>query len=165
MRYDYCSHTTINKGTSMDYSLISAAATSIGVAKDLAKAALGLRDFNEFSAVISQLNEQLLNAQDSLFAHNSQIHGLQQQYFDAVEKLRELEKVMAERGNYSLFELSSGFFVYRLNAAQNGGDTSTAEPLHYLCQLCFDRDRFKSVLRIGYGYCHCAGCKQERFIG
>ena len=126
----------------MDYSLISVTATAITAAKELGKAAMGLRDFNQVAVAMSQINEQLLKAQDSLFTHNSQLAQLQSQYFEATQKLRELEETVRQRGRYSLFELATGNFVYRVNVAPEAGhmgDPTLTEPLHYLCQPCFDK--------------------------
>lgn len=147
----------------MDYSLVGIAASSISMAKELAKTAIGLRDFNQVSAVVSQLNDQLLKAQDALFTHNAQMLTLQQQHFEATQKLREMEEAIAERGRYSLFELIPGFFVYRMNITPVAGhvsDPGTSEVLHYLCQICLDRDGFKSVLRFAGGRCICGACSR-----
>lgn len=133
----------------MDYGLISVAATAITTAKELGKAAIGLRDFNQVAVAMSQINEQLLKAQDSLFSHNAQLMGLQQENFEAREELRKLKEALAERGRYSLFELSKGHFVYRMNVTPDQSRTSnpsSSEPLHYICQPCFDSGR-KVVLQ------------------
>jgi hypothetical protein len=156
----------------MDYSLISVAATAITTAKELGKAAMGLRDFNQFAVAMSQINEQLLKAQDSLFTHNSQLSELQGQYFEATEKLRKLEEAIRERGRYSLFEICSGNFVYRVNVTpetSNMGNPSTAEPLHYLCQPCFDKG-VKAVLgktrfMSGPDCQLCPSCDRKIFTG
>lgn len=142
------STSTFMKRALMDYSLLTVAATSISVAKELGKTAIGLRDFNEVAATISKLNEQLLKAQDALFAHNVNLHQLQQQQIETSKKLRELEELLAERGRYSLFEISQGVFVYRLNAVENIGEDGQklgVQPVHYVCQPCFDK-RIKAVL-------------------
>jgi hypothetical protein len=132
----------------MDLSVITAAVGAISAAKELGKAALGVRDFNEVAPVIAQLNDQLLKAQDALFRHNAELLSLQQEQFETAKKLREMEEALAQRGRYSLVELSNGVFVYRVNVAPEAGaldKPSGAEPLHYVCQPCFDKG-VKAVL-------------------
>lgn len=152
----------------MDLSLIGAMATAITSAKQLATSALAIRDFNEMAAVVSQLNEQLLKAQESLFSHNTELLGLQQKQFETAEELRKLKEALAERGRYTLFELSDRVFVYQMNVVPALGEASDPvgkEPLHYLCQPCFDKG-IKSVLQkydfYGSISLECKICK-ERF--
>jgi hypothetical protein len=133
----------------MDLSMISAAASAITVSKELAKAALGVRDFNEMAPVVAKLNEQLLKAQESLFGHQAQLLALQQEHFETTEKLRKVEKSLAERGRYTLIELSPGNLAYTANVAPVDGnaiDPARAEPQHHVCQPCFDKGN-KAVLR------------------
>ena len=152
----------------MDFSMISAAASAISVSKELARAAVGLRDFNEIAPKLSELNAQLLKAQDALFAHNSQLLALQQQHFETAEKLRKAEKALAERGRYSLVELGTGKFAYRLNVAPQGSDMVDplrTEPVHHVCQACFDKGVKTVLQRISYPYggssLTCFTCKFE----
>jgi hypothetical protein len=133
----------------MDFSSISIAVSSLKTAKEIGQAALAFRDFNQTAGAITQINEQLLKAQDGLFAHNSQLMELQQKYFEATEELRKLKEALAERGRYSLFQLSPNVFVYRVNVspdASGSGDPGATDPMHYLCQPCFDKG-VKSVLQ------------------
>jgi hypothetical protein len=126
----------------MDVSLISAAASSIGMAKDLGRALVGLRDFNEVAPAIAELNQKLLDAQESLFKLQAQVMSLQQEHFETTEKLRKATEAITERKRYSLFALSDGIFVYRMNVTPvdgNVGDPIATEPTHYLCQRCFDQ--------------------------
>ena len=82
----------------MDFALISTAVGSLKAAKDLGQAALGIRDFNQFASTISQINDQLLKAQESLFTHNAQLMQLQQDHFEARDELRKLRDAATERG-------------------------------------------------------------------
>lgn len=126
----------------MDISYISATVVALNAAKDIAKAAVGIRDFNALAATVSQLNEQILKAQDSLFSHQSQLIALQKELGETKERLRLAEKVLEDRGRYELVELSIGVFVYR-NKVDDG--EALAGALHLLCQPCFDAGR-KAVL-------------------
>ena len=145
-------------------------ASSLSMATNLAKAAMGLRDFNELAAVVSKINDQLLKAQDGLLAHNAEMFALQQKYFEATEELRKVRETLDEKGRYSLFAIAPGNFAYRVNVSpqQSGaGEPGGAEPLHYVCQQCFDRG-VKSILGVtpnnsfggGYHYA-CWTCKRE----
>jgi hypothetical protein len=138
-----------DKGISMDLSIITAAVSALSAAKELGKAALGVRDFNEVAPVIAQLNDQLLKAQDALFRHNAELLSLQQEQFETAKKLREMEEALTQRGRYSLVELSRGHFAYRVNIAPVNSDVGnpvSAEPLHHVCQPCFDKG-VKAVLQ------------------
>lgn len=133
----------------MDYSLIAAANSALTAAKELGRAAMGIRDFNEVAAKISAINDLLLKAQDSLFAHNAQLHALQQEKFDMANRLRELEEKLADRGRYSLVEISDRTFVLGCNQGEKvSGDSAlgAVEPKHYICQPCFAKG-IKSVLQ------------------
>lgn len=145
----------------MDISYISATVSALNAAKDLARAAVGVRDFNAWAATVSQLNDQILKAQDSLFSHQSQLIALQEELREAKERLRLAEKVVEERGRYDLVELSPGVFVYR----SNGGDRETMAGAHHLlCQPCFDAGRKVVLMRresAGAIYHVCPLCRVE----
>lgn len=151
----------------MDLSSVSSAVAAITAAKDLGKAMIGLRDFNQVATTVSEINDKLLKAQESLFAHNTQLMQLQDEHFKTREELRELKETLSQRGRYSLFEISSGIFVYRVNInpePSKMSDPLTSEPLHYVCQPCFDKG-IKVVLQKGdfYGFSHleCSNCKEQ----
>ncbi|HKT28781.1 hypothetical protein [Dyella sp.] len=141
----------------MDYASISTAFTALSHAKQLGEAMIGLRDFNKVASIISEMNGQLLKAQDNLFTHNAQFAELQGKYFEACEEIRKLNEALAERGRYALFQLSPGVFVYRASEA-------SGEPQHYLCQPCFDSGK-KAVLQKNRKYgtitIDCPMCKQQ----
>lgn len=151
----------------MDVSLISAAATALGVAKDLGKAAIGVRDFNQMATTVAQMNEQLLKAQDALFGHMVDMSKLQQEHAEALDELRAIKKLLAERGRYALFEISEGVFVLRVKPGEHighDGNPLPAEPDHYVCQRCFDKG-IKSILvrtESSLDVCHvCHECNVE----
>lgn len=145
----------------MDLASISTAVSALKAAKDIGQAAVAFRDFNQAAGAIAQINEQLLKAQDSLFTHNAQLMELQQQHFEAREELRKLKEALAEKARYTLFEISPGEFVYRSDVVpQQGGsgEPGAAQPLHYLCQTCFDKGS-KSVLQKPGDRLYCPLCK------
>ena len=136
----------------MDFSMISSASAAITAAKELGKAMIGLRDFNQIAGKVSEINSMLLKAQESLLAHNAQLLQLQNDHFKTSQELRELKETLSERGRYSLFEISPGNFVYRIDVSPvsgHAGDPVSSEPKHYLCQACFDKG-IKVVLQKSY---------------
>lgn len=91
----------------MDISLVTGAYASLKAAKDIGSALLEVRDFNQTAAKVAQLNDLLLKAQDSLFAHNAQLLELQGEHLETSQKLRKLEETLAERARYTLFEITT----------------------------------------------------------
>jgi hypothetical protein len=155
----------------MDLSLIGAAATSLGLARDFGKAAMAVRDFNEMAAIVSKLNDQILKAQDNLFALQSELLREQQEHFEALKKVREMEQALDDRREYSLVEIGNGFRAYeRKNSAISANDGLPEAPVdpQYFCQPCFESKGLKSTLqpsiymgtRVGL---ECRICK-ERFL-
>lgn len=145
----------------MDISYISATVVALNAAKDIAKAAVGIRDFNALAATVSQLNDQILKAQDSLFSHQSQLIALQEELRETKERLRLAQEVLEDRGRYELVELSRGVFVYR----SKGGDREAMAGAHHLlCQPCFDVGRKAVLMReeSASAICHvCPLCRVE----
>lgn len=134
----------------MDFSLISAAVSSLRIAKDIGTAAVELRDWNQLSGEIAKMNGELLKAQDALFAHNASLLELHGKYADVCDELRKLKDAANERGRYALFEIGAGKFAYRLKVGGAGEAVAVPgadEPMHYLCQPCFDAGR-KMVLKL-----------------
>ncbi|MNM21179.1 hypothetical protein D3C81_315370 [compost metagenome] len=125
----------------MDLASIGTAFTAIDLIRKGLSAAIDVRDFNQAAAELSKLNEALLSAQTALLAQNGALFDLQREKFETAEKLRKLEEALAERGRYSLVEVTTGGFAYRVNLApQQGGasEPGSTEPVHYICQPCFD---------------------------
>ena len=136
----------------MDLSSFSAAVSALKAAKDLGTALLDLRDFNQVAATTSKLNGELLKAQDSLFTAQSKMLELQSEHMEVLNKLRELEKGAEQRSRYQLVEIGPGVFAYRLKDPQHreDGGADKDEPIHYLCQPCWDVRKHRSVLMKGF---------------
>ncbi len=133
----------------MDWSAVGAITSSISAARDIAKGLSAIRDQALISERTSALLEQLLKAQEGLLAHNTALLQIQQEHFEAREELRKLKEAASERGRYTLVELIPGNLAYRVNIPPQESGASQpdgAEPLHYLCQPCFDKG-IKSVLK------------------
>lgn len=155
----------------MDFGLISSAVSSLVAAKDIGAAMIGVRDGNLVAGTIAQMNEQILKAQEALLTHSLQMSELQQRHFETLEKLRAMEKLVSDRGSYSLAEIQPGSFAYRSNATErlsHDGNPVLSEPLHYVCQPCFDKN-IKVVLQKTWFYGSaklvCGECKAELYSG
>lgn len=154
----------------MDLSFISATTAAISAARDIGKAAIGIRDFNQMASTVAQMNDQILKAQDCLFAHNGQLFGLQQEVFDLKEALRKSEAALAqakddiaklnqkklELDQYERFRLPGGAWAYRRkDASPNDPDAPQ------YCAGCFGSEKL-ALLQPGTGadrgYLVCAQC-------
>lgn len=132
----------------MDIASITGALSGAVQSVGLAKAALGVRDFNAAALELAKLHEQLLGAQQQLLTQGATLLTLQAENRDLSEELRKLRDRIAEKGRYELVDLGGGQFVYR---------SVESQPVHYLCQGCFDAGA-KSVLQWGSRW-HCNRCK------
>ncbi|WP_313645615.1 hypothetical protein [Stenotrophomonas sp.] len=155
----------------MDFSSISTAIASLKTAQEIAVSALSVRDFNQSAAAIAQINEKLLAAQQGLLAHNTMLLQLQSEYFNATEELRKLKESIAKKDSYPLVDLGMGALAYAVHVDTAGhGDPKVAEPQHYICQICWDRDGVRSVLQRPARYNSelrrvCNNCGKELLIG
>ncbi|MCD0496910.1 hypothetical protein LP085_08635 [Achromobacter sp. MY14] len=125
----------------MDFSLITSAVSAINGAIDLGRGALSIRDEAKAMEIVQAMNEKLLDAQQRLFELGAAVNALQHENFEATRELRELKEVLAERGRYSLVEISPGQFAYKTNPAPalfGTSDPAFTQPDHYICQQCFD---------------------------
>lgn len=133
----------------MDWTAVGAITASISTAREIAKGLSATRDQSLINEKTSALLDQLLKAQEGLLTHNAALLQLQGENFKTSEELRELKETMRERGRYSLVSIGNGYFAYRVNITpqQSGAsEPSTSEPLHYVCQTCFDSG-VKSVIQ------------------
>lgn len=144
----------------MDPSLLIGAFSALKAAKDAAQAALTIRDFNAAGAAISRITDELLKAQQILLTQQAAMAELQVELEKSRRELAELREKAKERGRYSLFEITEGVFVYRKNEITDGleGGEGIPEPMHYLCQGCFDKG-VKAVLQGWGNNWHCPICK------
>jgi hypothetical protein len=154
----------------MDLSLVGAAVTALNGARTLGKAAVEIRDFSKLATVVSEMNEKLLEAQDKLFAHNTQLLQLQGEYFETAKKLRDAEEALAKRARYTLVAIGDGAFVYRSNPVppQSGSpEPIIAEPEHFVCQPCYDApvSRLVVLQPLGdHGNLTCTVCRTRYII-
>lgn len=151
----------------MDFSVVTAAVSSINTAKAIGKSLVELRDFSQTAGIVAQLNGELLKAQESLFTLSAQLNELQQERHEMSQQLRDAQDRLAERGKYSLYEISDRVFVYRFNEAPhatNEGSDGNGVPIHYVCQPCFDKGTKavlqKCILQWNIVALRCPICKQ-----
>lgn len=133
----------------MDWSAFGAITSSITAATDIAKGLSAVRDGALISEKTAAIMEQLLQAQQGLLAHNAALLQLQGEHFKTSEELRKLKEAASERGRYSLVDIGNRCFAYRVNVGPQVGGTADpgfSEPVHYICQPCFDKG-VKSVLQ------------------
>lgn len=125
-----------------DLSLIAGTVSSLKAASDIAKALVGIRDATMLNEKVIELQRVILAAQSDAFAAQSEI-------FSMHEKVRELEKRLAdvvgweaEKARYQMVELYKGAIAYSLRdeARING------EPHHYICASCYQKGR-KTILQ------------------
>lgn len=151
----------------MDMTAIASLTSAISAARDIAQGAIGMRDVVLVNEATTRLLQRLLEAQNALLAHNTALLQLQNEQFEAREEIRKLQEAARERGRYTLFELVPGHLAYRVNIApeQSGSsEPGSTEPMHYVCQGCFDQGR-KAVLRISQYVAHCPLCKSNIRLG
>ncbi|AJQ88075.1 hypothetical protein [Xanthomonas oryzae] len=155
----------------MDFSSVGTALTSLQLAKEALNSILGIRDFNALAPKIAAINDQLLKAQDGLSMYAAKVADLQEKLLAATAELAQLKEKADERERYTLVELSSGIFVYRLKDGDDRHNVpveGNAEPFHYLCQKCF-HEGTKSILQQSAGVTKitldCFNCGAKYFTG
>jgi hypothetical protein len=151
----------------MDLTSINMAFASLDLIRKGLAAAIDVRDFNRAAAEVSKLNEALLATQNSAFAQNAAFFELQRKYFETAEDLRKLRETIAEKERYTLFEISHGVFVYRVNQApqeSRAGVPLPPEPEHYICPKCW-QDGVKAILNLSGAHWRCLACKTGYYTG
>jgi hypothetical protein len=144
-----------------DMSAIAGLVSSLQAATEISKAMIGLRDGAMIQSKVIELQGVILAAQSSALAAQSD-------QFTVLERVRELEKEMAnleawnrEKERYELTTVGSGALAYKLKPEAQG-----AEPEHYLCATCYQAHR-KSILqpetlshgRVEMLVCHTCGAE------
>ena len=125
----------------VDMAAISGLVASLRAATDISKAMIGLRDAAMIQGKVIELPGVILSAQQSALSAQSD-------QFTALERIRELEKEVAdfeaweaEKQKYELKEVSGGAFAFMLKPDARG-----TEPAHWLCTNCFESHK-KSIFQ------------------
>lgn len=129
----------------MDFSMFVSA---LAGAKETAGLLINERDRQKAAAIQVDLTEKITQAQLQLLEVISATTQQAEALRVARERIGELEADQREKHRYRLVEASpgSGVFAYRLRPAAELGER-TDEPVHFVCQPCFDAGR-KAVLRL-----------------
>jgi|SRR5271155_4589346 len=145
---------------------IGVVSTSLNTAMTMIKALAGIRDANLATAKVWELQQVIIEAQQSVFALQQERTKLVEQASEAKEKIRKLEAWQAEKKRYRLEEVAPRVFayVYKTPVQRTGAPMQAAqEPVHWICTACYQRGE-KSILQ-GFksaqaGWAHsCPSCK------
>ncbi len=143
----------------MDMASIQAAVGSLKAATDIGIALLKLSTTAEMKAKVVELNTQILAAQASALAANSDQFTLLQEKRDLEAEIAGMKTWNAEKERYQLHPFQTGTFAYAIKAAMQNG-----EPPHYICAACYQRGH-KFILQVVEGSFqtehHCPECKAE----
>jgi hypothetical protein len=133
-------------------------------AGDVAKGLVDIRDTVKFGEAVIRLQGQILSAQQGALAAQSRESELGDEIRALKARVAEVEGWEAEKKRYALEQLPPGKFVYSLKP-----DMAHGEPLHKLCQTCFQRGK-KSILHAddpssGQYTLTCYECNQYLTVG
>lgn len=149
----------------IDFQSIAATATALSAAKELAKAAMATRDFNQFAGAVAEINAKLIDAQEGLFGAQAALAELQQQHMKCVDELAALKKAAAQLGQHELVRLSDGVFVYVPKEAVEAfvsGSPAVKHNIACVCQPCLDDGRKRVLVLREVGFemvLVCPGCQ------
>ncbi len=149
----------------MDPSHLTIAATSLSVAKDMVTAMMGVRDFNLVAEKTAAIRDQVLQAQDALFAHQTRLFELLNENFKMSEEIRALKEATRESSCYPLVDVGNGQSAYWVNVPPEESGTEKPSPSkasYFLCQSCLSNG-VKSVLQPRFEHgnnigLQCRGC-------
>lgn len=126
----------------MDMAAIAGLVSSLKAASDITQAVVGLRDTQMIQSKVIELQTVILSAQSSALS-------AQQDQFTLIDRIRSLEKKVAdseawgaEAEQYELKQIDSNAFAYMKKPEAQG-----TEPPHWLCVNCFDNHRRRSILQ------------------
>lgn len=135
------------------YGGIVAADQSAKALADLVKAANSLSNHTQMVTAVHSVQEKLSDAITAHLASHEKQAGL-------FERVRELEKQIAEVENwesqeqrYAFFKFPSGVLAYAVKPGMEQG-----EPMHYLCASCVDKKQ-KSTLQPKGSNLSCTACR------
>jgi hypothetical protein len=153
---------TPKDGVAMDFTTLGTAITCLTNAADLGKSIVGIRDTAVTNGKVIEIQELLLKAQHSLFAHRTELQRLQQENLDLANRLRSLEAEELNKQNYTLVELKRGNWTLATKLDKDIPDVFV--PNRYTCQPCFSGGRENILARVVfYGAAHyeCPVCKSR----
>jgi len=124
----------------MDISQFGALIQGAQAAAQLIRGAVDVRDDAKLTEAQAQLNKALSEAYGAVLAVQAQMLGQYEKLTAVTQEVAVLNKRIAEfderklnASRYELFEFTGGGKALRIKPEAQG-----AEPLHYLCQPCYD---------------------------
>jgi hypothetical protein len=121
---------------------ISAALSSVKTIKEIIYATADINKKAEINMAIADAMEKLADAQSAIISSNNELLSLQAKVSNLEKQLTEIENWERESERYTLYEIGTGVFTYRLNELHARG-----EPSHHLCTACYGK-RKKSILQL-----------------
>lgn len=122
---------------------IASAVASASAMLTLAKGAIAARDDFKAQQAISDAQGKLLEITAAALSLSQTNIALTDEIRALKDAAHELEVKARDRQGYALAEVCPGAYAYKSQPGEEGTDV----PLHYLCQLCYDKG-IKSVLRV-----------------
>jgi len=118
----------------MDINAVSSGIAAMQGLVGISRTLLEVRDITKLAGIQFELNQRILDVQAAMFDLQAKFQAKS----DAFEALKahatQLESAARDRERYTLHEIRAGAFVYRRRE-----DVQPTEPIHYLCQPCFDK--------------------------
>jgi hypothetical protein len=116
----------------VDMTMISGAVSALKAAGDAAKIMIASHDISVMREKAIELQTQILAAQQSALAAQSDQFTLLDRVRELEKQITELEAWDAEKQRYELKEIWSGATAYSLKE-----DTGGTEPPHWICAACY----------------------------
>lgn len=144
----------------VDMAAIASAASSLKVAFDIGKLAIGLRDAEMMRSKIIEMQGEISSALASAIAAQTDQMTILQRVNDLEKEMAQLKEWDAKKDNYELKPFAPGAVAYMLKPNVRG-----STPPHWLCAQCFE-NRKKSVLQLAATMSsmwiyHCSGCDSK----
>jgi hypothetical protein len=118
----------------MDMSALVAGGQALTALRQIAGALLDVHDFTKLATVQTELLQRILDVQGAMLETQVVVSSHLQTIDTLKDEIATLKKITAERESYALHEIRRGAFVYRRREG-----VGAPEPIHYLCQPCYDK--------------------------
>lgn len=149
----------------VDLLAIKGAIDGLNSARNVAKAAIGLRDAALLQDKVIELNDMILTAQSSALDAQADQLAMAKRIDDLERHIAQVKAWETEKKRYQLTDFGGGTFAYLLKPEMSGG-----EPAHRICATCYQQGQ-KSILQFqsknGYGQdrYHCPACDKDCEFG
>ena len=126
----------------MDLASITAAASSLKIAGDIAKGLLDLKVSADVQRKVIDLQCEILAAQSSALAAHSEQFSMLEEIRSLKEEVARVKAWKETKQRYQLHEPMRGTFVYALKE-----EGESAEPAHWICATCYENSK-RSILQL-----------------